>query len=139
MKHASLFLCMILASLLSACALTPEERAAQEAARKRAQQELQIQLAAQCNPETANLMRQQFSETEPANETEKQDFRLRYIEQINDPMFQACYKMAWQNHIAQQQLKQMERAYFWYEHNLFWHRPMMHPLMMLPPPPPRRH
>ncbi len=112
-------------TLLAACALTPEQQAAREAAQKQYQQQLQVQLAAQCNPATAAVMQEYFTSPPPADEKARQAFRLRYVEKVNDPMFQACYKMAWQNHIAQQQIREMQRYYdrpnpFYPWHHPFW-------------------
>ena len=91
------------AAALTACATTPEQKAARAAAQKRYEQNLQISLAAQCDKATAELMRQQFEQADnPAPPTAKQkEFRLKYVDKVADPMFQACYKMAWQNYIAQ--------------------------------------
>ena len=101
-------------ALLSACASTPEQRAARALAQKREEQSLQIYLAAQCDRETAGLMQKQFDAAAipGAPTAEQQAFRLRYIDKVSDPMFQACYKMAWQNHISQQQLR-AARAYYY--------------------------
>ena len=122
-----LALCAFIALTLTACALTPEEKAKREAEQQRAQQELQIHLASQCDTETANLMRQHFENKDKVweNEEEQQTFRLQYLEKINNPLFQSCYKMAWQNYISQRQLERIERDYLWYEHDLFWHRPFI--------------
>lgn len=110
----SLALILTASVLLSACALTPEQRAEREAAQKRYEQELQVSLAAQCDLETADLMRQQFDQSKTfADEKTKQDFRVRYVEKINNPLFQSCYRMAWQNYMAQQRLSRLERLYDW--------------------------
>ena len=108
------------AAALAACATTPEQKAARAAAQKRYEQNLQISLAAQCDKGTAELMRQQFEQVgDPAPSTAKQkEFRLKYIDKISDPMFQACYKMAWQNYIAQQQLRE---ARYYYNDWGFYH------------------
>lgn len=111
------------ALLLTACAATPEQKAARAAAQKKQEQDLQVALAAQCDPQTAELMRRQFDHPDFATEQAKRDFRLRYIEKINDPMFQACYKMAWQNHTAQQRLRQIERYYDRYDAFYPWWHP----------------
>ncbi|QEY24128.1 hypothetical protein [Neisseria animalis] len=116
MNTLRLLLLSAAAATLAACAITPEQQARRAAAQKHYEQSLQIALAGQCDPETANLMRQQFAlaEQSSAEATEaQQSFRLKYIDKINDPMFQACYKMAWQNHIAQQRLQEMRRYYDW--------------------------
>lgn len=109
--------------VLSGCAISPEQQAKREAQRIAYEQNLQISLASQCDKETAQLMRQQFEQSPFNNDTERQAFRLKYIDKINDPMFQACYKMAWQSHISQQKLRQMRDYYDdWYSWRGF-HRP----------------
>lgn len=99
------------AAVLGACAITPEQKAKREAEQKRYEQELQVSLAAQCDPQTAELMREQFNPKPGLSEEEQKNFRLRYVDKIAEPMFQACYRMAWQNHIAQQRLQRMEYYY----------------------------
>lgn len=106
---------LTIAYLLSACVLTPEQKAERAAAQKRYEQNLQISLAEQCDKETARLMREQLEQYPYDNEQKKQDFKLRYIEKINDPMFQSCYKMAWQNHISQQHLREIRNRYYYDE------------------------
>ena len=61
------------AAALTACATTPEQKAARAAAQKRYEQNLQISLAAQCDKATAELMRQQFEQADnpPANRQTK--------------------------------------------------------------------
>ncbi|MDO5073535.1 Uncharacterised protein [Neisseria animaloris] len=98
--------------LLASCAVTPEQRAAREAAQKKYEQELQVALAAQCDKETASLMEQQFNPPVKQSEKERKEFRLRYVDKVADPMFQACYKLAWQNYISQQRL---QRIYDYYD------------------------
>ncbi|ULJ65500.1 hypothetical protein [Wielerella bovis] len=110
--------------LLSACALTPEEQAQRAAEQKKFEENLQVALAEQCDKDTADLMREQFDQREYASEKEKQDFRLRYVEKINEPMFQSCYKMAWQNYLAQQRLHEIRNAYY---HDWRWRSPFWHP------------
>ncbi|MBS5837150.1 MAG: hypothetical protein KIC74_10330, partial [Neisseria sp.] len=46
---------------------------------------------------------------------EQKAFRLKYIDKVSDPMFQACYKMAWQNYISQQQLQEARYYYNYYD------------------------
>ena len=117
------FLAYCAAFCLTACALTPEQRAAREAEAKRREQLLQIRLAEQCDADTAKLMRQQFFGT-PANEAARREERLQYLDKINNPMFQSCYRMAWQNHLAQQELRYMQSYYHWREPYYYpWYRP----------------
>ena len=104
-------------ALLAACATTPEQKAARAQAQKRYEQDLQVNLAAQCDQETAALIRRKFDEEgKPGAATaEQKAFRLKYIDKVSDPMFQACYKMAWQNYISQQQLQEARYYYNYYD------------------------
>lgn len=114
---------LIVALAVSGCALTPEQQAKRDAERKAYEQNLQVALASQCDKETAQLMRQKFDEIQLPSDKERQEFRLKYIDKVNDPMFQACYKMAWQSYVSQQQLRQMRDYYDdWYGWRGF-HRP----------------
>ena len=103
-------------ALLAACVTTPEQKAARAQAQKRYEQDLQVNLAAQCDQETAALIRRKFDEEgKPGAATaEQKAFRLKYIDKVSDPMFQACYKMAWQNYISQEQLREA-RYYRYYD------------------------
>ena len=109
-------------ALLAACATTPEQKAARAQAQKRYEQDLQVHLAAQCDQETAALIRRKFDEEgKPGAATaEQKAFRLKYIDKVSDPMFQACYKMAWQSYAAQVELEDMRR-YRYYDD--WWYGP----------------
>lgn len=107
--------------VISGCAMTPEQQAKREALRQAYEQNLQVALASQCDQNTAQIMRQHFDQVSFASDKERQAFRLKYIDKINDPMFQACYKMAWQSYISQQQLRQMRHYYDdWYSWRSFY-------------------
>ena len=118
MKYAALAAAAV---LLSACALPPEQRAERAAAQSRARQNLQVALAAQCDPDTAAIMRRQFDGQTGADAKEKQAFRLAYIDKVNDKMFQACYRMAWQSYTAQQRLEDLRRYSYYYDD--WWYGP----------------
>lgn len=98
----------LLALTLTACALTPEQQAARAVAQQRAQQALQVHLASQCDADTAALMREQYEQRHYHSEQAKRDFEQRYQAKIGNAMFQACYKMAWQNYLAQRRLERIE-------------------------------
>ncbi len=115
------------AFLLSACALTPEQQAEQVRQQKLYEQNLQINLAAQCDKDTSEIMRQHFNQPINWTEDEKKAFQLKYIDKVSDPMFQACYKMAWQNYISQQRLRQMRQWQDWHDWNDFYGRPFYRP------------
>lgn len=121
--RASLILCIV--ATLAACATTSEQKAARERAQKRYEQNLQVSLAAECDPETAKLMRKQFEQAEQVGtpSAEQKAFRLKYIDKVSDPMFQACYKMAWQNYISQQQLREARYYRYYDEWGFPFYRP----------------
>ncbi|MDO4227905.1 hypothetical protein [Neisseria sp.] len=130
MNKTRIFIALSAALLLAACAVTPEQRAAREAAQKKREQDLQVALAAQCDKETAQLMRQQFELSANPDAPVQKSFRLRYVDKVSDPMFQACYKMAWQNYLARQELERM-RYYddwddFYYPFRGPFRRPFCH-------------
>ena len=96
-----------------------------ERAQRRYEQNLQVSLAAECDPETAKLMRKQFEQAEQVGtpSAEQKAFRLKYIDKVSDPMFQACYKMAWQNYISQQQLREARYYRYYDEWGFPFYRP----------------
>jgi len=65
-------------------------------------------------------MRRQFDGDTGSGEKERQAFRLAYLDRVNDKMFQACYKMAWQSYAAQVELEDMRR-YRYYDD--WWYGP----------------
>lgn len=112
MKMYSKWLLALSVIGLTACSLTPEQQAVRDAKRVRVEQALQVKLAAQCDSEAAELLNQQFNPPLNQNEKEKQLFEARYIEKINQPMFQACYKMAVERYKAQAELEYMRQRYY---------------------------
>lgn len=92
---------------LTACAVSPEQQIAREKQRVKAEQDLQVNLAKQCDVETAELMFRKFNPPLSVTEKEQKKFDEQYAKKVNEPVFQACYKLAWQNYIAQQQLEEM--------------------------------
>ena len=94
-----------LAVLLAACALTPEQRAEQQAQQYRQQQALAVALAAQCDAETAALMRQQAADPDFFTAEATAAAAQNYRQKISEPLFQSCYRLAWQNHLNQMQLQ----------------------------------
>lgn len=91
-------------ALLSACAQTPAEKAAE--AKEHAQQLLQTQisLASQCDPQAAALM-EELPTANSLSPAEKAIFEKEYVAKINNPTFQACYNMAWKSYREENQLK----------------------------------
>ncbi|OBW93249.1 hypothetical protein QV01_02590 [Gallibacterium genomosp. 3] len=102
-------------SVLAGCALSPEEQRAMEQEKIRKQQALQISLAKQCDEETAYLMKRQFDQDIGLTAQQQKAFKEEYTKKVNDPMFQACYKLALQNYMAEQQIRQMEIERQFYE------------------------
>ncbi|MCK3655643.1 hypothetical protein A4G19_07730 [Pasteurellaceae bacterium Macca] len=112
MKWMNMPLVISLALLLAGCALTPEQKAERAAKKLRAEQALQIQLAKQCDAETAELLHAQFNPPlSPRSVQEQQAFEARYVEKVNNPVFQACYKLALDNYKAQEELRYMRLHY----------------------------
>ena len=105
--------------LFTACAVTPEQKAQRAAAQQRQEQALQVALAAQCDQATAEMMRRQFDGDTGSSEKERQAFRLSYIDKTNDKMFQACYRLAWENYINQRRLERAERMRDFYD-DWYW-------------------
>ncbi|QLB21347.1 hypothetical protein A6B43_07345 [Vespertiliibacter pulmonis] len=110
MKYHHLLLSIIIVNL-TACAITPQQKMEREAKRVKAEQALQVSLAKQCDPNTAELMNQQFNPPLSRSEKEQALFERQYVEKVNSPMFQACYKLAWQNYKAQEEIRQMRYDY----------------------------
>lgn len=123
MKIQPLLLTIFLINL-TACSLTPEQKAEREAKRIRAEQALQVELAKQCDVPTAELMAQQFNPPVSQTAQEKALFEKNYVEKVNNPMFQACYKLAWQNYKNQEELRRMEyersRDYGFWGHSCYF-------------------
>lgn len=101
------------AAALTACATTPEQKAARAAARSLYEQKpANLPLphnATRPPPDDAPAV-QSRPTAPPANrQTKRVPPEIR--RQSRRPVFQACYKMAWQNYIAQQQLREARYYY----------------------------
>ena len=102
----------ILVSLaLTGCALTPVQKAQREAEKIKAQQLLSIELAKQCDTETASLMEQKLNPPVSQTAEEKKKLDKAYAEKIQNPIFQACHKMAWDSYKAQAEVEEMQQYY----------------------------
>lgn len=97
---------------LTACSLTAEQQAMRDAKRLRAEQALQVNLAQQCDMQTAELMHEKFNPPLERTEEEHKAFEKKYLEKVNNPMFQACYKLALQNHLMEEKLEWMKIQYY---------------------------
>lgn len=96
---------------LSACTLTPEQQAMREAKRIQAEQQLQIRLAKQCDLETAEIISQSFNPPLNQTEQERKEFEQRYLDKVNQPIFQSCYKLALENYKVREELSYMRMYY----------------------------
>lgn len=102
----------ILVSLaLTGCALTPAQKAQREAEKIKAQQLLSIELAKQCDAETASLMEQKLNPPVSQTAEEKEKLDKAYAEKIQNPIFQACHKIAWDSYKAQSEVEEMQQYY----------------------------
>lgn len=101
---------------LTACALTPEQRAAQQAAEWRVQQQLAVSLAAQCDPAAARLMQAQMQADSAQNAAEAEAYR----QTVGNPVFQRCYQLAWENHLNQVRLQAADQALRRREYDDWW-------------------
>lgn len=107
--------------LMTACTLTPEQQAARQAKQIKAQQKLSVEIAKQCDLETAQLMEQVYDPPISQTEQEKTALMKRYTQKINDPMYQACNKLAWDNYKKQIEIEEMRRYYDERPHFYPWH------------------
>ncbi|MGX2969943.1 hypothetical protein ACWIVU_02305 [Ursidibacter arcticus] len=111
MNRLNATIMLLSAITLTACAVSPEQRAEREAKRVRAEQALQVKLAKQCDIEAAELIHEQFNPPLDRTEKEQKLFEKRYTEKVNNPVFQACYKLALENYKAQEELRYMRMHY----------------------------
>ncbi|ABY68964.1 hypothetical protein [Actinobacillus pleuropneumoniae] len=111
MKKATWTIAITISFLLSACAVTPQQQAQRQARQIKAQQDLSVALAKQCDVETAEMMAQLYNPPIAQTEKEKAEFTQRYQKKVNDPLFQACHKLAWENYKHQEELEQIQRYY----------------------------
>lgn len=96
---------------LTACTLTPEEMAEREAKRIRQEQALQLELAQRCDADTADIMYEQFNPPVSRTPKELKQFEKRYVEKVSNPMFQTCYRMAWENYRELEAIRQIRDKY----------------------------
>ncbi|OOH89764.1 hypothetical protein BMT54_05600 [Pasteurellaceae bacterium 15-036681] len=112
MKALKTLVVVSVAFALTACALTPEQKAEREAKRVRADQAFQVKLAKQCDAETADLMYQHFNPPLTARSDKAQkEFEQNYTAKVNNPVFQACYKLALENYQAQEEINMLKSRY----------------------------
>lgn len=110
--NAKMWTLIFITVALTSCALTPEQQAAREAKRLKAEQALQVNLARQCDITTAELMQAKFNPPlEPLSAKQQAEFDRQYVEKVNAPVFQACYKLAWQHYQVRQELERLQRYY----------------------------
>lgn len=103
--------------LLSACAMTPAEKAASEEAHRRAILNTQVSLAQQCSPKTAQLIAERPN-IGVLSAKDQKAFNESYAKAVNNPAFQACYNLAWKSYREQNEL-QVAQMQLWNEANQF--------------------
>ncbi len=96
-------------SLLAACAVTPAEKAAQAEAQAQQMLDTQVALAEQCSPQAAELMRQMPTANQLPG-SEKKIFEAKYMAAVENPVFQACYNMAWKDYREQNEMQAQQMA-----------------------------
>lgn len=109
------------AALLAACAMTPGQRQAQQAAETQAQHHLHLALLAQCDPVAADLA---SSLADVAAGAEAVTRAQAYRQKVSDPVFQRCYRLAWENHLNQARLHAAEREAQWRDDRARFFYPM---------------
>ena len=99
---------------LAACALTPEQLAARQAAEAQAQYRLHLSLLAQCDPEATALAPVPTDTGQDAAAAQRAE---AYRKKLSDPVLQRCYRLAWENHLNQARLQatmwEMQRRDYW--------------------------
>jgi rare lipoprotein A (peptidoglycan hydrolase) len=103
MKKLGLFGIALFTTVLTACALTPQQQAelAQEKAQKRLN--FQVELAKQCDPVAAQLMAE-LPKISQLDAQARASFDQQYQARVNNATFQSCYKLAFQSYQEKQQL-----------------------------------
>lgn len=103
MNKLSVFGLIFSCTVLTACAITPQEKAAHAKEKAERRLALQVKMAEQCDPIAARLMQElpTASQMTPANRAK---FNQQYQARVNNPTFKACYNMAFQSYNEQQQL-----------------------------------
>ncbi|AAP95931.1 hypothetical protein A6046_00125 [[Haemophilus] ducreyi] len=100
-----------LSLFITACNSNPAKQAEQQTKKIKQQQALSIELARQCDHETAELMQQIYNSNVGMTEAEKRTLNQRYQQKISDPLFESCNKLAWENHKHQMELQEIRRRY----------------------------
>lgn len=109
-KKLGIFGAVLFGTVLTACALTPQQKAeyAQEKAQKRLN--FQVALAKQCDPVAANLMAE-LPKISQLSAQDRASFDKQYQARVNNPTFQACYKLAFQSFQETQQINQENQQF----------------------------
>lgn len=89
---------------LAGCALTPEQQAARLRAIEAQEKRLELMFAARCDSETARLLALQQQQWAGASDAE----RAAYAERIANPVYQSCVRLARENYLYEQHLREME-------------------------------
>ncbi|RKS87487.1 hypothetical protein DES39_0721 [Orbus hercynius] len=107
---------IVTVGLLTACTTqTPAEKEAESKAHAQQLLDMQIRLAKQCDPQIAQMMAQLPTVNELPAESRKQ-FEKNYNKRFHNPVFQACYSLAWKSYKELNQLE-ITRMQAWREAN----------------------
>lgn len=112
MKNVMRMGALITVLIITGCALTPEQQAAREVKRIQAQQAAQVQLAKQCDLETAQVMEEYFQQKDLLTGEVLASLEQRYLAKVDHPIFQACYKLALENEKTKRALDEMRYEYW---------------------------
>lgn len=104
---------LLAVGVVAACAVTPAEKSAEAKARAEQMLQTQVSLASQCSPQAASLM-QEMPQANSLSPAEKKVFEAKYLSAVNNPVFQACYKMAWEDY-REENAMQAEQMAAWEE------------------------
>ncbi|MBP6562735.1 MAG: hypothetical protein KA214_04585 [Neisseriaceae bacterium] len=112
---------------LSGClALSPAQQAERQARYAESLRQLQVSLARQCDPIAADLMQRQPEVKTFGSPADQKAFDAQYQERVDNPVFQACYKLALQTYRQQQALADAEARErhrdFMYDSHRMFHR-----------------
>lgn len=98
--------CVMISMGLAAC-MTPEQKVAYAKAQQEAHDRLVIKLAKQCDARTAQLMQQQMQNPLFLSDPEQAKQAEEYQKSVNSPLFQSCYKLAWENYLNETRLQEI--------------------------------
>ena len=107
MNKFSILSIVLSCMVLTACATTPQEKAAHAQEKAERRLALQVKMAQQCDPVAARLM-QELPTVGQMSTADKTKFNQQYQARVNNPTFKACYNLAFENYNQQQQLEMQQ-------------------------------